>query len=285
MPKLILNSAGEEFFVPDSSRFYFHDLPGDQNYLRYIPNTGHGLDNRAVSSRKTFYNAILNDLPLPQYSWTVEQDGSIHVQTQTEPTQVILWQKINSIRRDFRNGYTPQIFWFPPPLVDQGGGTYVGNVVTPATGATAYLIELTFPNTVPGADPYVFTTEARIKSPIPLAAWPYATELVAEATAMAPVENESRFTIVADPLAVDADARNAVAVGLPRTADSQQAESLAGPTYILHPGPSPPPPAVTASLMLEPPVALDWVAVGEELAPQGSLVDHLLDGSLDELLA
>lgn len=181
MPKLILNSAGDEFFVPDSSRFYFPDLPGTQNYLRYIPNTGHGLDNRAVSSRKTFYDAILHDRPLPQYSWTVEQDGSIHVQADTQPSQVILWQKINSIRRDFRSGYTPGVFWFPTTLTDQGGGAYVGNVVTPATGATAYLVELTFPNSVPGFDPYVFTTEARIKSNIPLAAWPYDSGVAAGA--------------------------------------------------------------------------------------------------------
>jgi PhoPQ-activated pathogenicity-related protein len=183
MPKLILNSAGDEFFVPDSSRFYFQDLPGDQNYMRYIPNTGHGLDERAVSSRRTFYDAVLHNRPLPEFSWTVEQDGSIHVQSTTAPSQVLLWQKTNPDARDFRNGYTPGINWFSSPLTDQGGGTYVGNVDVPASGATAYLVELTFPNSVPGADPYVFTTEARIKSPIPLAAWPYASPLVAAQTA------------------------------------------------------------------------------------------------------
>src|SRR5690606_10051305 len=141
------------------------------------------LDARAVSSRMTFYDAVLHDRPLPEYSWTVEQDGSIHVQTVTAPSQVLLWQKTLATKRDFRNGYTPGVFWFSTPLSDLGGGTYVGNVNIPATGATAYLIELTFPNSVPGADPYVFTTEARIKSPIPLAAWPYATPLVAGALA------------------------------------------------------------------------------------------------------
>ena len=284
MPKLILNSAGDEFFVPDSSRFYFPDLPGDQNYLRYIPNTGHGLDNRAVSSRKTFYSAILNDLPLPEYSWTVEQDGSIHVQTQTEPTQVILWQKINSQKRDFRSGYTPQVFWFPTTLVDQGGGVYVGDVVTPATGATAYLIELTFPNTVPGADPYVFTTEARIKSLIPLADWPYETGLAAE-TAVPIFEDEPAGATLAEPLAVAGDARNAVAVGLARSGDDVQAESLAGTAYVQQSdAPSAPPPAA-ASLMLDSPVAVDWITAGQQFAPQASLVDKLLDGSLDDLLA
>ena len=206
MPKLILNSAGDEFFVPDSSRFYFQDLPGNQNYMRYIPNTGHGLDSRAVSSRKTFYDAVLNDRPLPEYSWTVEQDGSIHVQTVTEPSQVLLWQKIMVTKRDFRNGYTPGIFWFSTPLNDLGGGKYVGNVNVPASGATAYLIELTFPNTVPGLDPYVFTTEARIKSPIPLAEWPYAAPLVAGAIGVVEMPNsaDSLLNSMASALAIEA---------------------------------------------------------------------------------
>jgi hypothetical protein len=283
MPKLILNSAGDEFFVPDSSRFYFKDLPGDQNYLRYIPNTGHGLDNRAVSSRKTFYNAILNDLPLPQYSWTVEQDGAIHVQTETEPTQVILWQKINSQRRDFRSGYTPQVFWFPTTLVDQGGGTYVGNVVTPPTGATAYLVELTFPNTVPGADPYVFTTEARIKSLIPLADWPYATGLEPETAPL--VENEAAIAIAAAPLLVAGDARDAVAVGLTVTTDDAQAEALVASARVQRLESPPAPLMVAASPMLEPPVAGNRVVQGGKFRPQANLVDQLLDGPLEELLA
>ncbi len=282
MPKLILNSAGDEFFVPDSSRFYFQDLPGEQNYLRYIPNTGHGLDNRAVSSRKTFYNAILNDLPLPQYSWTVEQDGSIHVQTQTEPTQVILWQKINSIRRDFRNGYTSQIFWFPTTLVDQGGGTYVGNVNTPPTGATAYLIELTFPNTVPGADPYVFTTEARIKSPIPLADWPYATGLESAAPP-SHIENETVAAVVAGPLAMVGDARNAVALGVSLNDHATQVESTTAANEVQRTEIFTGLPAIATNVFIEPVVTIDWLAFGKDLSPQARLVDQLLDESLDEL--
>src|SRR5262249_11872237 len=102
MPKLLINSAGDEFFVTDFSQFYIHDLPGTKNYLRYIPNTGHGLDTRAAESSLTFYDAILNNRPLPQYSWTAEQDGSIHLHTDTAPTQVLLWQATNPTARDFR---------------------------------------------------------------------------------------------------------------------------------------------------------------------------------------
>ena len=37
VPKLILNATGDEFFLPDSSRFYWDELRGE-NYLRYVPN-------------------------------------------------------------------------------------------------------------------------------------------------------------------------------------------------------------------------------------------------------
>ena len=47
IPKLMIDSAGDEFFVPDSAQFYYSDIPGPK-YIRYIPNTGHGLDSRAT---------------------------------------------------------------------------------------------------------------------------------------------------------------------------------------------------------------------------------------------
>ena len=49
MPKYLHNSTGDEFFVSDSSRFYYDDLQGPK-YLRYFPNTGHGLNNDGYST-------------------------------------------------------------------------------------------------------------------------------------------------------------------------------------------------------------------------------------------
>ena len=42
MPKFIVNSTGDQFFLPDSSQFYFGDLIGEK-FLRYVPNTDHSL--------------------------------------------------------------------------------------------------------------------------------------------------------------------------------------------------------------------------------------------------
>ena len=31
MPKLVMNSAGDQYFLPDSSQYYFDDLPGERD--------------------------------------------------------------------------------------------------------------------------------------------------------------------------------------------------------------------------------------------------------------
>jgi PhoPQ-activated pathogenicity-related protein len=38
LPKFLVNAAGDQFFLPDSSQFYFDDLRGEKQ-LRYVPNT------------------------------------------------------------------------------------------------------------------------------------------------------------------------------------------------------------------------------------------------------
>ena len=43
LPKFIVNARAIEFFLPDSSQFYFDELRGEKQ-LRYVPNTGHSLD-------------------------------------------------------------------------------------------------------------------------------------------------------------------------------------------------------------------------------------------------
>ena len=188
MPKLIINSTGDEFFNPDSAQFYFDDLPGEQNYLLYIPNTGHGLDidldnpnpqdSQVLSSTVTFVDALLNNRTLPQYSWTVAQDGAIRVETDTTPLEVNLWHADNTAARDFRRTFHPDIQWTSESLTASEAGVYVGNVDAPASGARAYFIQLVFPNTVVTpvpllSDPYVFTTEVRVKSTLPLFEWPF----------------------------------------------------------------------------------------------------------------
>jgi len=160
MPKYIVNASGDQFFLPDSSQFYFDDLP-DTKHLRYVPNADHSLDGSdAVTAVLAYYRAILAGTALPRFSWTMEPDGSIRVQTTDAPSDVKLWKATNPNARDFRKevigaAYTSSV------LADQGGGVYVGQVPVPPAGWTAFFVELTFPSG-PGASPYKFSTEVRV---------------------------------------------------------------------------------------------------------------------------
>jgi len=167
MPKFIVNSSGDDFFVPDSSQFYFDDLPGEK-YLRYVPNTGHGLGGPDMwDSMLAFYESVVNKQSRPQFSWTLEDDGSIRVQTVDTPKEVNLWQATNPTARDFRKnpypaqGHSPPTpVWFSSPLGDLGGGVYVAQVNEPLEGWTAFFVELIYDSG--GTKPYRFTTEINV---------------------------------------------------------------------------------------------------------------------------
>ena len=160
MPKFIINACGDQFFLPDSSQFYFADLPGVK-YLRYVPNADHSLKGSdAYETLAACYSAILNNAPLPQFSWTLEKDGAIRVNAQTPPSAVALWQATNPDARDFRLE-TLGPMWQSSVLSSQDAGVYVGKVAAPAKGWTAFFVELTFPG-ANQAPPFKFTTQVRV---------------------------------------------------------------------------------------------------------------------------
>jgi PhoPQ-activated pathogenicity-related protein len=102
MPKYIINSPGDEFFAADSSRLYFDELPG-QNFLRYVPNTSHGLDSEDVlTGGLLFFRSITSGGALRRFSWELPPDRGIRLRTVDRPTEVRLWQATNAAARDFR---------------------------------------------------------------------------------------------------------------------------------------------------------------------------------------
>ncbi len=160
MPKLIVNSTGDEYFLPDSWQFYFKDLKGE-NYLRYVPNTKHSLSSPdALMTLQAYYELILGNSPRPRFSWRFAKDGGIVVNCKDKPTEVKLWQATNPKARDFRlDSIGPA--YKSSPLTPERDGTYVGKVPDPPEGWTAYFVELTFPTG--GRFPLKLTTGVRIR--------------------------------------------------------------------------------------------------------------------------
>ncbi|HEX3417784.1 MAG TPA: PhoPQ-activated protein PqaA family protein [Stellaceae bacterium] len=164
MPKFVINSAGDQYFLPDSSRFYFDALIGEK-YLRYVPNTDHSLKGSdAWESALAFYHAIVAGQTRPKFSWSFAPDGVIEIETATRPLAAVLWQATNPETRDFRlEAIGPA--YRRSTLKADGDGTFRARVSAPARGWTAYFVELTFPSR--GPFPFKFTTEIRV-APEPL---------------------------------------------------------------------------------------------------------------------
>jgi PhoPQ-activated pathogenicity-related protein len=160
MPKFIINATGDQFFLPDSWQFYYHELPGAK-YLRYVPNADHSLrGSDAWFSLLAWYNAVLNQTPVPQYDWKIDADGTIRVTTKDKPSEVKLWQASNGGARDFRlSSIGPR--WKASPLTAGANGEYIGKVPPPKVGWTAYMVELTFPSGLALA-PFKFTTGVKV---------------------------------------------------------------------------------------------------------------------------
>ena len=145
MPKFIMNSAGDQFFLPDSWKFYFKDLKGEK-HLRYVPNSDHSLRNTdAYESLTAFYDSVLQNKQRPRYSWKVKKDGTITVSTPDAPSAVKLWQATNPDGRDFRlEQIGPK--YVSTDLKPVKPGEYVAKVDKPAKGYAAYFVEMTYPS-------------------------------------------------------------------------------------------------------------------------------------------
>lgn len=175
MPKFILNSTGDQFFVPDSSQFYFKDLKGEK-YLRYVPNTEHGVTRRsdAAQSLAVYYESIVRNWKRPEFSWTIASDGTIEVKTKDKPSAVRVWSATNPNARDFRLDKIGPAYR-SEPLAEKSPGVYSARAPKPASGFTAYFVELTF--TTPGGSSWKFTTDVKVTPdeypfPAPVAALP-----------------------------------------------------------------------------------------------------------------
>ena len=158
LPKYLINSTGDQFFLPDSARFYIDGLEGE-TLLRYVANTDHGLSGPtvpvedAVTGLVGWYLTVLGGVPRPRIQWA--RNGTTLVVTSSEPALAArLWQADNPAARDFRLA-TLGPAWTATPLAD-GGGVYVAQVEAPAAGWRGFYVELTYAG--PGGLPQTYST-------------------------------------------------------------------------------------------------------------------------------
>jgi PhoPQ-activated pathogenicity-related protein len=163
IPKLVIDAAGDEFFLPDDEYYWWADLP-EPKYFLEVPNAEHSMITGIVevlAAVVAFANNILDDsTPLPQFSWTIdwEKTGNITLTVpagQPRPTNVTMWAAdtiASSGRRDFRliagwpkPNFQP-VIWesFPLDETSPGSNTWIAVVPTPAVGWTGVFIDVKF---------------------------------------------------------------------------------------------------------------------------------------------
>lgn len=153
LPKYLINSPGDQFFVPDAARFYWRRLPGEK-HIRYVPNSDHSLSHSEEVLENTligflgWYRTVLFDIPRPQVSWSLNKSGALVVRTSPPAPVARLWQATNATARDFRLESIGEA-WTSSVLSSTSDGMYEVQVPPPSAGWTAYFVEITYPDIAP----------------------------------------------------------------------------------------------------------------------------------------
>jgi len=159
MPKFLVNSTGDQFFLPDSAQFYYDDLPGEK-HLRYIPNTDHGLDFSAAASLLLFYKSILANTELPKFTWKVAGEKINVRPISGKLKEVNLWQAGNEKARDFRVDTIGRVWKSTPVEVSENAAGFDVRVDEPNQGWTAFFVEMVYDSG--GPVPHKFTTQVHV---------------------------------------------------------------------------------------------------------------------------
>lgn len=159
IPKYVINAVGDEYFPPDNTRYGYSKV-SDPKRLRMIPNSKHSTAGTDIMESITaFHEAVINHRPIPNYSWSVGKDGTLTVKPASMAAEVRLWQATNPKARDFRVDTIGKAFT-SEKLSMRADGSYTANVPKPASGYTAWFVEITEPSG--GKYPFKFTTEVYV---------------------------------------------------------------------------------------------------------------------------
>lgn len=189
MPKMIVDSTGDEFFMPDDDQYWWGQLTGE-TYRLMVANAEHSFATgipTLLPSVIGFAEGLLANAPRPVFTWSIDPtSGAITIISKTQPHKVTMKYATTTdgTRRDFRliKGDTPldpchgipvHVFgnaclnlclWaheeVGPTSVVNGTSTYVLTQPLPAVGWRGFLGELWFAG--PNGKYWVFTTQVSI---------------------------------------------------------------------------------------------------------------------------
>jgi len=160
MPKLLLLGTNDPYWVVDSLRHYWSDLP-EPKLVFQTPNAGHDLagGHDAWQTLAAWFQMIADRQPLPKVDWQL-RDGTkgtagLMVRVDQPVSKIRLWTA-HSTDRDFRNEK-----WTSRELEIQPGSNQASvDVPKPAAGFTAFLAEIEL--TAPTGHSYKLSTQVQV---------------------------------------------------------------------------------------------------------------------------
>nr|KAG5691328.1 hypothetical protein BaRGS_014027 [Batillaria attramentaria] len=178
MPKLVISTGGDEFFLPDDSHYYFNNLT-KPTYLRILPDAEHSCAGHEISlffTMRAFFLSAVTGTPLPKMNWTREATptgGIIRLTTDRPPLTVLTFfaKTISTERRDFRllvaspddptKPWPQPVVWHSRETEYLGNNTFQATFDNPTQGWLGFFIQVTFEGVDDGAV-LEFTTESQI---------------------------------------------------------------------------------------------------------------------------
>jgi len=140
-PKLIMLGTNDRYWPLDACNLYWNDLQGDK-YLIYVPNNGHGLNDRArlVAGLNALNRSVLTGQPLPKLQWSYTNGDSgveLSVKSDVRPSRVRIWSS-KAATRDFRDSQ-----WTATDAA-VAGNSFLHKHPIPSEGYSALLGEAVF---------------------------------------------------------------------------------------------------------------------------------------------
>eukprot|EP01132_Coremiostelium_polycephalum_P005292 gene5292-6589_t len=162
MPKYVVCSTGDEFFLPDSPGFFWTSMQGE-SHLRLVPNAEHSLIGHQTDillSIVSFLNLIIHNQPRPQFNWniTYNPDNSATITMTVPPgsilpTKVKAWTAVteSTTRRDFRlitcadpTKCVQFVLWIPSSIPQSSPGVYTVTMKVPNKGWRGFFLEASY---------------------------------------------------------------------------------------------------------------------------------------------
>eukprot|EP00008_Paramoeba_atlantica_P003694 CAMPEP_0201485748 /NCGR_PEP_ID=MMETSP0151_2-20130828/9854_1 /ASSEMBLY_ACC=CAM_ASM_000257 /TAXON_ID=200890 /ORGANISM="Paramoeba atlantica, Strain 621/1 / CCAP 1560/9" /LENGTH=488 /DNA_ID=CAMNT_0047870045 /DNA_START=39 /DNA_END=1505 /DNA_ORIENTATION=+ len=182
IPKYQIGATNDEFFMPDSLKWYWDDLPGPKLW-RAIPNSEHSMIGHAKDLLRSMTTYLLSfkkgyNITLPVYEWSISEDHrTITVSATTEGlTKVRVWKSENMRHRDWRaircvdirpDCSNPLAVYVPDTATQVAEGVYEYTIAEAKEGRwSAFFLELEY-TLLDGYDPMYVTSDITI-SPLTL---------------------------------------------------------------------------------------------------------------------